>query len=300
MAAFSRIREQAAPAPEKEMLPRPMPAAPQINQRLTETKFILLDTETTSADPLTTDVIEIAAQGWSLNKDVRFPRVFETKINPGPGVLVPPSSSAVHHITDEDLVGCPLLADVVPQLAEVIGDYPIVAYNSEFDRCALHSTAFHDRYWLDIFRLAMRTWHIGEENEKGFALGSFKQQELRYWLGLRPTSGDAHRAAADIMVTGLVFQEAVERYFQAGLPDDFNAFTQWVASPIMHKTIPIGMWGIVGKTPEELEDWQLRKMFDPTGFMFESLSKFNVLDFARPEYMRRQLGTQNNRPRYTR
>lgn len=300
-ANYARIGEASAPVATKEILPRPMPPAPPLGQRLTETKFILLDVESTSADPLTTHVIEIAAQGWSLNPDVRFPRVFEAKINPGPGVFVPPSSSAVHHITDEDLVGCPTMEQILPQLQEVIGNYPIVAYNSEFDRTTLHATPFHDRYWLDVFRLAMRTWHIGQENAKGFALTSLKQQELRYWLGLPRTQGDAHRAAADIMVTGLVFREAASRYLNAGLPDDFNAFASWLASPILHKTIPIGAWGTVGKTPEELEDWQLRKMLDPSNPMAESLGRFNVLDFVRPEYLRRGLDAPHStRPRPSR
>lgn len=288
---LARLRERAASAAPQipEPIIKPMPGAPLLNTRLTEVKFILLDTETTGADPETAHVIEIAAQGWSLSKKVKYPRVFETKVNPGTDIRIPPSSSAVHHITDEDVKNSPTLNDILPDLIEVIGENPIAAYNSEFDRGVLHGTPLHNHFWLDVYRLAMRTWYIGEENENGFPLTSFKQQELRYWLGLPHIEGDAHRAAADIMVTGLILQEAADKYLEAGLPDDFNRFVDWVYSPILHKTLPIGLFGTPGKTPDQLEDWQLRKMFDPSNHMYEAMLRFNVLDFARPEYMRRQL-----------
>jgi exodeoxyribonuclease X len=287
-ASFAQLRTSAGIEEQPSIADGALPSPVKLGKKLTDVKFIILDTETTGANVETAHVIEVAARAWSLGKYKKFPRVFETKVDPG--VKIPPSSSAVHHITDRDVAGCPVLEEIVPELMTVIGDAPIVAFNSEFDRKMLRGTPLYDRYWVDVYRLAMRTWHVGEVNENGFALESLKQQELRYWLGLREVGGDAHRAAADILVTGLVFQTAADRYLKSGMADDYDGFIEWLESPIFHKTIPIGARGVAGKQPEDLEDWQLKKMFDPTNEMRESLTRFNILDFARPEYMRRQLG----------
>lgn len=265
---------------------RPMPAYVPTGRALTDVKLMILDTETTGPDPDVAAVIELAVSGWSLNKKRRFPAVFESKINPG--VKIPPSSMAVHHIRDDQVVDSPRLHEVMEEVMALVQDHPLVAYNAEFDRRALRGTPLHERHWLDVYRLAMRTWSIGEKNADGFALESFKQQELRYWLGLRDAPGEAHRAAADIYVTGLIFQRCVDRYLDAGMPDDLDRFVAWLESPMLHKTVPTGGRGIAGKTPEELEDWHFKKLFDPNGPMYESLVRFNVLDFLRPEYMRRQ------------
>jgi hypothetical protein len=162
-----------------------------------------------------------------------------------------------------------------------------VAYNADFDRTALIDTPLHGKRWIDAWRAAMHVWYIGQENEDGFKLTSFKQQELRYWLRLPKTFGDAHRAAADIQVTAMLLDRVVQAYLECGNPDDFTAFLDWIDAPVQHLTLPIGGLHFAGKTPEQLEDWALRKAFDPTYFMFEGFSKFNVHESLLPEFQRR-------------
>ena len=264
----------------------PMPKPPAgLGTPLTQTRFAVLDTESTGADPENDKVIEVAARVWFLNRQHKAPFVFESYVNPG--CKIPPSSMAVHHITNDKVEGAPLLNDVVQSMADIVDGAIPVAYNSEFDRKILHGTALHSKYWVDVYRLAMKTWSIGQENPDGFALKSFKQQELRYWLGVRPAPGEAHRAAADIYVTGLVFQAAVDIFLASGMPDDARIFMDWLESPIVHKTIPFG--SCAGRTPEDLDDYELRRHFDPSRDMHEALERFNVLDYLRPEMMRRAL-----------
>lgn len=262
-------------------------AKPPKVQKLTDMKFILLDTETTGIDPQRDHVIEIAARGWSLNKRKKFPRTYSMLLNPGDGVKIPPNTSAVHHITDADVADMPTLADEEGAIKGFVQGYPIVAYNAEFDRGML--PFLKDHQWLDVYRMAMHLWSIGEENEDGFPLTSFKQQELRYWLKLGKIEGDAHRAAADIMVTGLIFQKAAQKYLDMGHPNDYAAFVDWVNSPILHQTIPFGYKSVVGKKPAELTDQQLKNMFDKSSDMYASYERFNVLEFLRPEHMQRTL-----------
>lgn len=270
----------------------PMPPAPLLSQPLTQTRFALLDTESTGPDPEKDKVIEVAARLWFLDPNHKAPYIFESFVDPG--CKIPPSSMAVHHITDAKIAGAPQLSETLPDLLRLIDDAIPVAYNAEYDRKMLRGTPLHDRYWLDLYRLAMKTWHIGEFNADGFALTSFKQQELRYWLGVRDTPGEAHRAAADIFVSGLVFQAAVGKFLGGGMVDDASTFLSWVEAPIVHKTIPFGP--NAGLLPEQLEDYQLRNCFDVSKPIYESYARFNVLDFLRPEMIRRSL-SENMAPR---
>ena len=277
---------------ETEPVCVPMPRAPLLAQPLTETRFAVIDTESTGPDPEKDKVIEVAARLWFLDPQHKAPFIFESFVNPG--CKIPPSSMAVHHITDKKIEGAPRLAEVMPDLMRLVEDAIPVAYNSEYDRKMLRGTVLHDRYWVDLYRLAMKTWYIGEQNADGFPLTSFKQQELRYWLGVRDTPGEAHRAAADIFVSGLVFQTAVSKFLQSGMPDDATTFLSWLQAPIVHKTIPFGP--NAGLLPEQLEDYQLRSCFDVARPIYDAYANFNVLDFLRPEMIRRSL-SENIAPR---
>lgn len=290
MAGFvPKFLENVAEAPKPDVpshVQVPMPPPPAgLGMPLTQTRFVIIDTESTGADPENDKVIEFAARLWFLDKQHKAPFVFESYANPGR--KIPPGSMAVHHITNDKVESAPSIEEVVSSAAYMFEAAIPVAYNSEFDRKILCGTSLHDRYWVDVYRLAMKMWSIGEKNEDGFPLTSFKQQELRYWLGVRKTPGDAHRAAADIYVTGLVLNAAVDKFLASGMPDDARAFMEWLEQPILHKTIPFGM--CAGRTPEDLDDYELRRHFDDSRDMYQTLQRFNVLDYLRPEMMRRAL-----------
>jgi DNA polymerase III epsilon subunit-like protein len=69
------------------------------------------DIETTGIDPETDAIIEIAAV--DLLKDGTITNQRSTLVQPP--VPVPPESSAVHHLIDEDLTFAPQLDDVLDQ-----------------------------------------------------------------------------------------------------------------------------------------------------------------------------------------
>lgn len=251
---------------------------------LDDVRFVLLDTETTGVGD-NAKILEVAARGWSTHPTRVYPHPYEALIHPGQ--CIPPESSAVHHVSDQKVADAPKQADILPSFIQYIGDSPLIAFNSGYDQGMLAGTPLYDHLWLDAYRMAMHVWSLGEKNQNGFPLTSLKQQVLRYWLGLPDIAGDAHRAGADIMLTGLVFQEIVKKYKQMGYSTRFKDFVDWVQSPILHSTIPIGGNAYLGKKPEEIETWALKKAFDPTDSMFESFKKFNVHDALRPEYSRR-------------
>ena len=129
-------------------------------------RFIILDSETTGSNP--NKAVELAALDWTFGRPMESEHFLETYIDPQQ--KIDPASQAVHHILDEDVAGAPLLEDVAPAWADWVGDSPIVAYNSDFDRKVLSDTSMHGKRWVDAWRAAMHVWYIGQENEDGFKL----------------------------------------------------------------------------------------------------------------------------------
>lgn len=262
-------------------------------QKLTQTRFVVADTETTGLDPETDKVIELAMRNWSVDPSMKWPDRYESLFDPK--VKIPPVAMATHHITNAMLEGSPSLESEEEKIVAFVGDAPLIAYNASFD-CSMMA-CLQDKVWIDVQRLAMHVWHLGQENADGFPLMSFKQQELRYWLGYYEVDGDAHRADADIQVTGLVWNAGIQHLLDQGLPDDYEVFLAYLSSPIQHKTIPFGPFS--RKRPDELELDQIRSMFNPEGHYFAGYQKFDILDLMRPILDKHMMQGEKVRPPYS-
>lgn len=249
--------------------------------KLTETVFVMMDTETT--DPNHPKVIELAGLRWSYADG--FLEGKETFVHPGEKIH--PASMAIHHIRNEDVAGAPRMEEIDREWDEWVGDSIILAYNSDYDQGVLSSVALGQKTWMDVYRMAMHFWSFGQLNDDGFPLTSFKQQELRYWLGVPPTTGDAHRAMADIQVTAHIVHRVIDKYLECGLPDDLNSFINYVNGPIVHMVLPLGGRFYAGKTPDQLEDWALKKAFNKKNDLYDVFKKFNIHECLLPEYIKR-------------
>lgn len=259
--------------------------------------FMMLDTETTGADENGDHkgphkIIELAVLPFSVKPRVRLRGGMEQLIDPGRPIS--PGSSTAHGLSDRDVEGSPLLEEIIHQFQTYTDNWPLVAYNDAFDRRMLAGTPLvnEDRIWIDAYRLAMRVWAVGDKNKKGFPLESLKQQELRYWLGLDNLEGQAHRAMADIIVTGMIFKKAYQEYRKMGL-DESNGntlgdFVRWVESPLELRTIPVGSRKMTGRTPEQLSTYDLQQIFDPSNPLYETYKRFNIDDFCRSTLMLRK------------
>lgn len=97
---------------------------------------IVLDTETTGLDYTKEKLVEFAAVRLENGK---IKDEFQTLINPQQHIRK--SSIAIHGITPEMVEDAPTEQEVMPQILEFIGDYPIVAHNAIFDYSFLNEAS---------------------------------------------------------------------------------------------------------------------------------------------------------------
>lgn len=213
-----------------------------LNQKIEDVIFTIFDTETTGDNVRRTDKpIEIAAIHWNLKKGfIGMPKSW--LVNP----LMPihPAAIAVHGLTDEDVENSPLLEDVLPELHQYIKDTVLVAHNIEFDLNMLPSFKELENAKIDSLRFVRHIFKIGEPGYKMQELSSHKMQELRYWLNLKvDTMGlQAHRAAADILVTGEVFCETLKRFLDTSFIDNLHDMLDFIESPILVEKMNFGKY----------------------------------------------------------
>lgn len=122
-----------------------------------------------------------------------------------PGVPIPASTRAVHHISDADVAGAIKGDEALERLHEGLGDADIwVAHNNRFERHFIGS-AERGRQWVDTYRCAARAWpaHTPHGNQLlRYALDIDRLASFTPALAMPP-----HRAAPDSYVTAFIFLE---------------------------------------------------------------------------------------------
>ena len=211
-----------------------------------DARFVVLDTETTGLDPGEDRVVELSLV--EVSKHGIRP-MFDSLLDPKRPI--PPTASAVHHITDRHVQGQPTLAEVWPTILDRLGDSVIVAHNAAFDRSFLPET---HRPWLCSMRLARHLWPEAPK---------YSNQVLRYWLGLELDAGQAHSATADTLVTAHVFRSELGEYQRniapLGTVEDLLAYAE---SPIEVQTMPFGKYKgqAMAELPESYVRWLLENV----------------------------------------
>ena len=213
-----------------------------LNTPIEEAIFTIFDTETTGDNVRRSDKpIEIAAVHWNYKKGfLGLPKSWLVD----PQMPIHPAAIAVHGLTDEDVAGAPLLEDILPELHSYVTDTILVAHNISFDLGMLPSFNDLPNPKIDSLRFVRHIFKIGEPGYKEQELTSHKMQELRYWLNLKvDTMGlQAHRAAADILVTGEVFSETMKRFLERSYSETIEDMIQFISSPIMIEKMNFGKY----------------------------------------------------------
>lgn len=187
-------------------------------------EYVIIDVETTGLDPESDKIVEIAAIRYRGKQHIDE---WQSLVNPG--IPIPASASAVHHITDKDVHDAPRLDDVWPSLQEFCTGRILVAHNAEFDSAFLKDVGA--RRWLCSYRFARHLWPD---------LSSHTNQYLRYHLNIDIPFTGVHRALADVAVTASVFMSELEAYRSLGREWSVRAIAEYIAQPVPILRMPFG------------------------------------------------------------
>ena len=109
------------------------------NKKLTKDKevnFVAIDVETTGLSPVYNELIEISAIKYEKAKKKD---IFSTLIKPKKEIS--DTITNITGITNEMVKNAPNIEQVMPELIDFIGDYPIVAHNANFDYSFLQNNS---------------------------------------------------------------------------------------------------------------------------------------------------------------
>lgn len=164
---------------------------------------VVIDTETTGLDPARARIVEFGAVRINMGRlDDRS--VFRSLVDPGEPI--PPSSTAIHRITDADVAGAPSFAALWPKLAALFADTVVIGHTVGFDlavlrrECERAGLAWRAPRTLDTRLLS----EVVQPH-----LGGHSLEHLCGWLGL-PVEG-RHSAVSDALMTARIFLALVPK-----------------------------------------------------------------------------------------
>lgn len=235
---------------------------------ITKDAFICLDCETTGLEPLTDQIIEVAAVKFSFDQTIDK---FETLIDPG--IPIPESSQEIHHISNEMVQGKPKIEEILPSLVKFVGKGIIIGHGIKLDIAFLEAAAkkhqihcpFSSLAHLDTLRMARL---YGESPTNSL-------EKLREHFNIE--SEGAHRAMNDVVVNIDVFKFLSSSYKTT------EQLLERLKKPILLKTMPLGKHKgrPFGEVPVEYLLWAANKDFDQ-----------DLLFSIRSELKKRKQGTQ--------
>lgn len=217
--------------------------------QLNKQQFVCIDCETTGLDPKQDRIIEVAVARFTLDE------VFENIEHLiDPECLIPESSIAIHHITQEMVAGKPKIQAVLPHLLEMIGKHIIVGHGVGFDMEILASAAdragipcsLRNNTYIDTLRMAR---FYGES-----PTNSLEQLRRHFNIELE----GAHRAMSDVIVNIEVFRFLAKQY------KSVDQLFEVLSRPILMKTMPLGKHKgrLMKEIPVEYLQWAANKDFD--------------------------------------
>lgn len=213
--------------------------------------YTVVDVEATSEHSAEARVVEVAAVKFRAGEPLAK---WSTLVNPG--VSIPPESSALHLLIDDDVAEAPTLEEVSQDLVRFIAGDVVVAHNAVYDRALL--PWLDDNAWLCTLRLSK---HLLPDRKR------HTNQAMRFALGIghHPAlaNGTPHRAEYDCSTTGLVLDRLMDIYLEQNPGATWEDLIAYAASPIPFTKF---RWGKhFGQTPHEIAridpgylEWVLR------------------------------------------
>ena len=157
--------------------------------------IVALDIETTGLDPEKDAIIEIGAVRFRGHREEAH---WGSLVNPGR--RIPPFITQLTGITDQMVLQAPTVRALIPELAEFVGDAPVVGHNVRFD------LGFLRRYGILKNNLVLDTYDLAAvlvPNAGRYNLGALAQ-------ALNVPFPATHRALDDVRATRGVYQRLYE------------------------------------------------------------------------------------------
>ena len=175
--------------------------------------IVFFDLETTGTDIVHDRIVEI-----SYHKVYPNGREEGKTLRINPQMPIPPASTAVHGITDEDVKNCPTFKEVAKEIARDIEGCDLAGYNSNrFDVPVLAEELLRAGVDIDLKRRkfvdVQVIFHKMEQRTLAAAYKFYCHKELT----------DAHTAEADTLATYEVLQAQLDRYPELQNDVDFLA-----------------------------------------------------------------------------
>lgn len=102
---------------------------------LAQLEVVAFDTETTGLALRQDDRVISIGACRIVNGRLLADDTFDLRVDPGRSI--PPASTAIHGLTNADVVGAPPLSQALPRFRDYLGDAVILAHNAAFDLLAL-------------------------------------------------------------------------------------------------------------------------------------------------------------------
>ena len=166
--------------------------------------FIAFDTETTGLDPTSGRIVEIGA--------IKFDRqgiIARYNVLINPEMPMPEEAGKVNGITDAMLADKPVIAEVLPDFLDFIGNGVLVAHNAPFDINYVNTELKRTEKPV-LANKTVDTRILAKEVFPGLA--SYALQDLALQFGI--TALEAHRAEDDARVCMELFQHILNRFLK--------------------------------------------------------------------------------------
>lgn len=199
----------------------------------------VIDLESTGFDPPEHTICEI---GWCDVVSTRLdlagqPTGWEVRDGGGsalldPGRPIPAEASAIHHITDEDIVGRVTWAEFAPIILQDEEQEPIAifaAHNTKMERAFIGDTLTGGKPWIDTYKAALRLLPDAVPHSNQVCRYTLKPRGLD-----RRIADRAHRAFPDAYVTAHILRDMLELA-------TIEQMIEWTNTPALLARIPFGV-----------------------------------------------------------
>lgn len=169
-------------------------------------ELIVTDIETTGLSGKTDHIVEIAYGSVFASENGAMASEISCELI-RPPISIPPNLSAIHHITDSDVMNAPTLVEISEKLKNHFLGKIMVAHNAKFEKGFMQSTLTNECRWICTWKSGVKAWPDAP---------SHANVALAYYLGiLKGRGGDyhaAHTAGYDVAVTTQILLRLLEKF----------------------------------------------------------------------------------------